>query len=63
MRELAEELLKTFESLRIAAEARKAVRFYAEACRQGLVTPAVIEQVVTFLRRLERQPQLLFDPG
>jgi tetratricopeptide (TPR) repeat protein len=62
VRELAEEILETFAALRIQREGLKAVRFFREACRREMATPALVQKVAGFLRRLEWQPQLRFAP-
>ena len=62
VRELAEELVLTFEEAGVRSEALKAVRFLREACRRESATPALAETVGVFLRRLEWQPQLRFVP-
>lgn len=62
VRKLAEEILETFAALRIQREGLKAVRFFREACRREMATPALVQKVAGFLRRLEWQPQLRFAP-
>lgn len=61
-RELAEEILETFAALGIQREGIKAVRYLREACRREMATPALVQRVSGFLRRLEWQPQLRFAP-
>jgi tetratricopeptide (TPR) repeat protein len=63
VREMAEEVLDTFEELKVALEARRAVRFLESACRQELATPLLVQRVVSYLRRLEWTPGLQFAPG
>jgi tetratricopeptide (TPR) repeat protein len=58
--ELAEEALEIFRDLGIDREALRAVRYLREACRQRVATAELIEQVVSFLNRLERWPGLRF---
>ena len=58
---LAEEALEIFRGLKVGREALKAVRFLREACRQKLATAELVQEVVTFLSRLERQPGLRFE--
>jgi tetratricopeptide (TPR) repeat protein len=60
VRELAEEILSTFAALGIQREGIKAVRHLREACRREMATPALVQRVSGFLRRLEWQPQLRF---
>lgn len=62
VRELAEEILKTFAALGIQREGIKAVRYLREACRREMATPALVQRVAGFLRRLEHQPHLRFAP-
>ena len=62
VRELAEEILETFAALGIRREGIKAVRYLREACRREMATPALVQRVSGFLRRLEWQPQLRFAP-
>lgn len=62
VRELAEEILETFAKLGIHREGLKAVRYLREACRREMATPALVQRVAGFLRRLEWQPQLRFAP-
>lgn len=62
VRELAEEMLETFAALRIQREGLKAVHFFREACRREMATPALVQRIAGFLRRLEWQPQLRFAP-
>ncbi len=59
---LAEEILERFTALGIRREGIKAVRHLREACRREMATPALVQRVSGFLRRLERQPQLRFAP-
>lgn len=62
VRELAEEILQTFAALGVQREGLKAVRYLREACRREMATPALVQRVSGFLRRLEWQPQLRFAP-
>ena len=57
---LAEEALEIFQDLEVGREALKAVRFLREACRRKQATAELVQQVVAFLNRLERQPGLRF---
>jgi tetratricopeptide (TPR) repeat protein len=60
--EMAEEVLDTFEELKVQREARYAVRFLEAACRQELAAPWLVRKVVSFLRQLEWTPGLHFAP-
>ena len=60
VRDLVEEILDTFATLGIQREGIKAVRHLREACRRERATPALVQRVSGFLRRLEWQPQLRF---
>lgn len=62
VREMAEEVLDTFEELKVKREALRAVRFLESACRQELATPTLVQRVVGFLKRLEWTPGLQFAP-
>lgn len=62
VRLLAREILETFEDLGIQPEALKAMRYLRTACERETATPGMVQRVVTFLRRLEWQPQLRFAP-
>lgn len=62
VREMAEEVLDTFDELKVKLEAQRAVRFLESACRQELATPVLVRQVVGFLRKLEWTPGLQFAP-
>lgn len=62
VRELAEEVLEKFAALGIQREGIKAVHYLREACRREMATPALVQRVSGFLRRLEWKPQLRFTP-
>lgn len=62
VRDLVEEILRTFAALGIRGEGLKAVRSLRQACRRETATPALAQRVSGFLRRLEWQPQLRFAP-
>jgi tetratricopeptide (TPR) repeat protein len=62
VRELAAEILGTFQSLQVEPEALRAVRCLDEACGREKATPGLARQVGGFLRRLEWQPRLRFAP-
>ena len=57
---LAAEALEIFQDLEISREALKAVRILREACRRKIATAELVQEVVAFLNRLERQPGLRF---
>lgn len=59
-RELAAEVLATFERLGVETEALRAVRFLEEAVRREEASAALVQKVVYFLRRLEWEPRLQF---
>lgn len=60
VRDLAEEMLETFEELGIQREARRALQYLHRACLLEAVTPALVRYVADFLERLEHQPHLRF---
>lgn len=60
VRELAEEILETFEDLQVKQEALKAMRFLEAVCKRDAATPDLVRQVVVFLKRLEWEPRLQF---
>ena len=62
VREMAEEVLDTFEELKVELEAQRAVRFLEAACRQELATPILVQKVAGFLRKLQWTPGLQFAP-
>ena len=62
VREMAEDVLDTFEELKVKLEAQRAVRFLESACRQELATPILIQKVAGFLNKLEWAPGLQFAP-
>jgi hypothetical protein len=39
-----------------------AIAYIKEAAAAGTLTPATVQSVRTFLRRVERQPDLVFEP-
>jgi len=59
---LAEEALEIFHDLEVGREALRAARYLREAARRREATPGLVEKVVGFLTRLERQPGLRFAP-
>lgn len=58
--ELAQQMLAAFQKAGIEREARRACDFLVEACRREQATPALVEHVYRFLKRLERDPRLRF---
>lgn len=60
VRELAEEILETFEDLQVEREALRAMRFLKAACKRDAATPDLVRQIVIFLKRLEWEPRLQF---
>jgi tetratricopeptide (TPR) repeat protein len=60
---LAEEALETFQDLKVAHEARKAVVYLREACRQKVASAAMVQEILRFLKKLERDPTLRFVPA
>ena len=60
--ELAEELFATFEDLGIQPEATRALHFFHIVCRERAATPAIAARVGSFLKRLESEPGLRFEP-
>ena len=63
MRGLAAEARKTFEDLAVPGEALRAIRYFQEACRNEEATAGLAQRIVSFLRRLEWEPQLRFSPS
>ncbi|HEY2739875.1 MAG TPA: hypothetical protein VGK45_15815, partial [Thermoanaerobaculia bacterium] len=59
---LAVEALETFQDLKVAYEARKAVRYLREAFRQKAASAGMVQAVVQFLQKLDRNPTLSFVP-
>jgi tetratricopeptide (TPR) repeat protein len=57
---VAEEALQIFEDLRIDREALRAVRYLRDACRQREASAGLVQEVVSFLNRLEHHPDLRF---
>jgi hypothetical protein len=62
VRELAQDMLDTFEELEIEREAFRALWFFNEVCRHQVATPSMAHGVRSFLGRLQAEPQLRFDP-
>jgi tetratricopeptide (TPR) repeat protein len=62
VRELAREILETFEDLGVQWEALRAMRYLEKACRAEAATPSMAAQVLGFLRQLEWEPRLQFGP-
>jgi tetratricopeptide (TPR) repeat protein len=62
VRELAQDMLDTFEELDIEREAFRALWFFNEVCRHKVATVRMAHGIRSFLGRLHAEPQLLFDP-
>lgn len=62
VRELAQDMLDTFEELEIEREAFRALWFFNEVCRHQVATAHMAHGVRSFLGRLHAEPQLRFDP-
>ncbi|HEX3531830.1 MAG TPA: hypothetical protein VH988_32630 [Thermoanaerobaculia bacterium] len=60
--ELAVEALEIFRDLKVAYEARKAVLYLREAFRQKAASAGMVQAVIQFLQKLERDPTLSFVP-
>lgn len=60
--ELAVEALETFKDLKVSHEARKAVTYLREACRQKMASAAMAQEVLRFLKKLDRDPTVSFVP-
>jgi tetratricopeptide (TPR) repeat protein len=57
---LAEEVHQVFVDLKIGREAQRAARYFAQACKAGIVTANVIRYVADFLNRFERDRGVVF---
>jgi tetratricopeptide (TPR) repeat protein len=57
---LAAETLRNMQQVGFGREAVRAAGYLVEACREGLVTVALIQHVSRFLTRFERDPNLAF---
>jgi tetratricopeptide (TPR) repeat protein len=57
---VAEEALQIFEDLGVAREALRAVQTLREACRRRVATVGLVQEVISFLKRLENEPGLRF---
>ncbi len=60
VRQLAAETFRVFQRVGVGREALLATGYLVEACREGLVTVALIQHVSRFLTRFERDPNLAF---
>lgn len=60
VRRLAAETFRVFQRIGVGREALLAAGYLVEACREGLVTVALIQHVSRFLTRFERDPNLAF---
>jgi hypothetical protein len=47
----------------VSHEARKAVSYLREACRQKVASATMVQTVLRFLQKLERDPTLRFVPA
>lgn len=63
VQELAAEIYEVFRRLDIHREAVQAMRYFREACRRNEATPALVRQIVDFVRRLDWHPHLRFAPA
>jgi tetratricopeptide (TPR) repeat protein len=61
VKELAADMLATFQRLGIQREAQRALDALNRACQTQRATPGVVRRVSRFLRQLEREPQLRFE--
>jgi tetratricopeptide (TPR) repeat protein len=61
-RDFAVEVLEVFQDLEVHREAVRAVYFLREACEQEVASPAMVDRVLGFVRRLEWEPRLRFAP-
>jgi len=61
VRELAQELVETFQDLAVAREARRALEYFWEACLTDRATPVLVRSVSRFLHRIEYAPDLRFE--
>jgi len=60
--ELVVEALEIFLDLKVAYEARKAVGYLRQAFRQNVASANMVQAILQFLRKLERDPALSFVP-
>lgn len=58
---VAEEALQIFQDLGVAREALRAVSTLREACRRRVATVGMVQEVISFLKRLESEPGLRFS--
>jgi tetratricopeptide (TPR) repeat protein len=61
VRELAADMLQTFQKLGIQREGQRALEYLVWACDRERITPRLVGHVRSFLNRLEREPQLRFE--
>jgi tetratricopeptide (TPR) repeat protein len=59
---LASQLTSTFTSAGLMTSALTAFAYLREAVADGAISPSVIDHVRKFIRRIEREPLLLFAP-
>jgi hypothetical protein len=60
--DLATRLFRVFTEAGMLTGALTAIAYIKEAAAVGTLTSAALQSVRTFLRRAERQPDLLFEP-
>lgn len=60
--QLASRLFDVFKKAGMITGQLTAIAFIKEAAAAGMLTPAGVNAVRTFLRRAERQPELAFVP-
>ena len=61
VKELAADMLSTFQKLGIQREAVRALDYLNRVCDKKWATPRMAQHVSRFLKRLEREPQLRFQ--
>jgi len=61
VKELAADMLATFQRLGIQREAVRALDYLNRACHKQRATPRIVRHVSRFLKQLEREPQLRFQ--
>lgn len=61
VKEIATDMLSTFQRLGIQREALRALDYLNRACHKQRATPQLVRHVSRFLKQLEREPQLRFQ--
>jgi tetratricopeptide (TPR) repeat protein len=61
VRDLATDMLQTFQKLGIQREGQRALEYLVWAYERERLTPRLVAHVRSFLNRLEREPQLRFE--